>query len=193
MARHRFLLTFTVSFLAGLLPALSQQISPEAKQGAEATPSPSDVPIDTTPAPAGSASSPSLTPDPTRELDRQIEKLPPEKRKKLLKNAKQWKDLSPDQQEHIKFLNRQRKRRIKEGVDQALTASGLTLNAEERKKFEDVYKKHRRDLELRLREEMDVRRKELLPGMIKEVVAEYKALPVTTPAPAASASPASTP
>lgn len=136
-----------------------------------------------------------MTPNSNKELEEQIEKLPPDKRRRMLKNAERWKDLSPEQRDHIQFLRRQYKKRVKEGVDEALAASGLKLDAGEREKFEGVYKKYRRNLERQLRQEMDARRKQLLPGMIKEVVAEYKSLPVKTPEPAAgpSVAPKSTP
>lgn len=190
MAWQRFLLTSAALLFAGVAPALSQQQSPGGKTAPEATPTPAVISPEKTPVISGGISSPSVTPSPNKEprnlkeLEQQIEKLPPDRRKRILKNAERWKDLPPEQRDHIKFLSRQYKRRVKEGVDDALASSGLTLDAGEREKFEGVYKKYRRDLERQLRQEMEARRQELLPGMIKKVVAEYKTLPAETPAPA---------
>lgn len=178
MARHRFLLISFCSLLASL-PAWSQ----------DPTPSPGSTPVvsEERHTPPGK-----IPPEKFREMRRKLEKLPPEQREQVIRNFMHMKDLPSDQKDYVRFMNDQRQKKLRKGVDDALAANGLKLDEDQRKKFADIYLRERRKLEEDLRKEMEKRRQELLPTLVQKVTEQYQKEAATPPV-EASPSPATTP
>jgi hypothetical protein len=167
MAGYRFLLILAaITGLLGL--AIRAQV-------AETSPT-----VSPSPTPLSLEASPTGRPGKQRPL-----------RPKAQERINSWQALSNDEQAHFRFLKNEREKRTEKAVDDTLRNSGLVLDAAEKQKFTEVYKKERRQLEEQLRAEMEQKRRERLPTLQKTVVEAYqKAAASPSPVPA---SPTATP
>lgn len=121
---------------------------------------------------------------------RRWERLPPEQRQKLRQNLKRWADLPPDQRAFLRQRAEMRQQRIKREVEEAIKASGLSLDSDQRAVYALRYAQERRKIEAQLRKEMQARRQPMLREMKERLKNEF-----STPGPGvpAAASPTPTP
>ncbi len=90
------------------------------------------------------------------------------------KNMDRWKDLPPERREAMRDAARERVKRMKEELNILLQqAGGDNLTPEKREQIEARYFEARRELEGRLRREMDAARDRELPKIIQAIKVEF--------------------
>jgi len=177
MARHRFLLISAVTF--GLLAKWSV---------AQDVPTPTATP---TPTPSERPWKSKEGRDPRfREMREHFQKMTEEQRDKTFDQFRKWQQMPGDEQAHFRFIQGEREKRAQKAVDDTIASSGLTLDAAQKQKFTEIYKRERRKLEEELRVELDKMRQQRMPDLQKTIIEAYqKEAAEPTPSPSPSATP----
>ncbi|HEV3393472.1 MAG TPA: hypothetical protein VG103_08200 [Chthoniobacterales bacterium] len=118
--------------------------------------------------------------------------LPPQDRQIFQRNAERWMQMGPEERMIMREREKVYRARLSKEVDAALRDSGLHLEGEKRAQFEQRYLQERRRIEHSLREEVENKRQQELPGIqerLKKEFSEPSPSGTSVAAPAASTSP----
>jgi Spy/CpxP family protein refolding chaperone len=116
----------------------------------------------------GSAKSPEF-----ENVHKALEALTPEQRERFQKNLWRWSNLTPEQKKALRDREELRRKRREEDVQRAIQQSGLTLEGEQRARFEKRYSEERRKIEEQLRREMEEKRKPLIDELVGKLKQEF--------------------
>jgi hypothetical protein len=115
--------------------------------------------------------------------------LPPQDRQIFQRNAERWMQMGPEERMIMREREKMYRARVSKEVDAALRDSGLHLEGEKRAQFEQRYLQERRRIEHSLREEVENKRQQELPGIQERLKKEFsEPSPSGTSAAAAAAS-----
>jgi hypothetical protein len=114
-----------------------------------------------------------------------LEALTPEQQRMFKDNFVRWINLSPDQKRTMREREENRKKRMVEETQEAIAATGLTLDGPQRAKFTKRYAEERRKIEEKLRKESEDKRKPLVADVIAQLKTEFSSSTqvAATPAP----------
>ncbi len=113
-------------------------------------------------------------PERERRFQKLIDRMPPHMRQQMLENKERFDQLSPERREELRRQAAQRFQRIKEDFERAFNSQDLeALSPEQRESLKLNYFQKRRELEQRLRKEMQERRMRGVRQITKELSAEY--------------------
>lgn len=110
-----------------------------------------------------------------------------EERQTFRKNAERWLKMNQQQREALRQLERDRRERLKNEADTALSQSGLRLDQKAREQFESRYFQERRKIERSLREEFESKKQQELPQLNERLKNEFQ--PQGSGSPAVSLTP----
>lgn len=129
------------------------------------------------------------------ELKERWRKLPPEEREHFSKNLKKWENLSDAEKQRLRERGKQMFEQGRKEIEKLISELSVELSPERREEFIKAYLQKRREIERKIREETEPRRKELLAGAAKELKKEFggKAEPTPTGTPVAIPPPTPTP
>lgn len=125
--------------------------------------------------------------DDPKEVEKLLERVPPEQREKFRENLQRWQFMSPDEKKALKDLADIRRQRVLQEIDKSIEQSGLQLDKDSREKYIQRYTQERRKIEQQLQREMEAKRQPLIQEMIARLKGEFMA--AATPEPSASPSP----
>lgn len=99
--------------------------------------------------------------------------------------------MSPAERNLMRAREKSHRKEVKREADAALRDAGLRLDQERRRLFEQRYLQERRRMERALRQEIEAKRKQELPGLNDRLKKEFQqsspnTKPTPTPAPSAS-------
>ncbi len=111
----------------------------------------------------------------------------PEDRQRFQENIERWKQMPPEERREWRTREGWRQERLRREADEALRDSGLQLEAERRRQYEQRYINERRRIERALRQELAEKRKRELAPVVEQLKKEFQqpqkpAAPSTAPA-----------
>lgn len=174
MARRKYLLSSALAFAVTASSLFGQE--------------PQSSPAPTSPKPWAKRGGKNAAPNSPEfeNVQRAIDALTPEQRRRFQENFARWVNLSPEDKRVLRDQNELRRKRMRQDIDKAIRDSGLQLDATQRELFAKRYTEERRKLEEQLRREMQEKRQ---PGL-REIVGKLKE-EFSQPQPAAPAEVAS--
>jgi succinylglutamate desuccinylase len=126
-----------------------------------------------------------------RPMRERFSQMPPEERQRFQRNAERWLRMNPEERKMLREHETMRRERIKHEVEDALRASGLTLDAGKRDQFQNRYTEERRKIEQTLHREIEDKRQQQLAPMIERLKKEFESQ--QTPAPSTATTPTASP
>ena len=98
----------------------------------------------------------------------------PEDRQRFQSNIERWKQMPPEERRELRTREGWRRERLKREADEALRDSGLELEAERRRQYEQRYIDERRRIERALRQELAEKRKRELAPVVEQLKKEFQ-------------------
>ena len=97
-----------------------------------------------------------------------------EDRQRFQSNVERWKQMPPEERREWRTREGWRQERLKREADEALRDSGLELEAERRRQYEQRYIDERRRIERALRQELAEKRKRELAPVVEQLKKEFQ-------------------
>src|SRR5262249_31139335 len=113
--------------------------------------------------------------------------MPPDARQNFQRNAQLWMQMSPEQRNVMRQRESMRRQIITREADAAGCDYGVSLNPQDRARFESRYIQERRKVEQTLRHQIETERQKEIPALIQQLRKEFQLdepgkSPVTKPA-----------
>lgn len=114
---------------------------------------------------------------------REIQKLTPEQRSEVWRCVWAVLNLPAEKRQQLLGQDDDRRKKMREQIEQALKDNGIELNDENKRRFFHRYFEERRAIEEKLRKDEAERRQALMREMAEKLKKEFSAAPATPPVP----------
>lgn len=174
MARRKYLLSSALAFAVAASSLFGQE--------SQSTPAP------TSPKPWAKRGGKNAAPNSPEfeNVQRAIDALTPEQRRRFQENFALWVNLSPEDKRALRDRDELRRKRMRQEIDKTIRDSDLQLDSAQREQFAKRYAEERRKLEEQLRREMQEKRQPRLREIIGKLKEEFSQPQPATPAAATS-------
>ena len=102
-----------------------------------------------------------------------FQQMSPEDRQKWMERFKEFADMPPEKRRELLDRGEMFRRKMREDIETAISATGLTLSEEQKKKFAERYGEERRKIEEELRRELDEKRRPKVQALIEKLKQEF--------------------
>ncbi len=113
-----------------------------------------------------------------------------EDRQRFNRNAERWMQMNTEERKIMRERENLRRQRIKQEAEAAIRDSGLHLDAKKRAEFEARYLQERTKIEHLMRQELEAKRRQEVPGLIERLKKEFQS---QQPTPSATSKPSTSP
>lgn len=105
----------------------------------------------------------------------------PEERERWLRRFRQWADMSPERKKSLEDREEMFRRKMREDIEEALKATNLSLNDEQKKQFATRYAEERRKIEEQIRKEMEEKRRPQVQALVEKLKNEFSGQTTSQP------------